>query len=227
MPRKPKSKSYMALQRALSKKQARETRKIARSVFAGETETKTVGTYEENQQLYHNKPFYVGKLLACNQGVKDPDDETSSDARIGDEISLTNINVRLWLSNKLDRPNCMYKCALFWYDEGTSLSDAVVYFTQKNKMLDRYNNESITIIDQQIVFSTNNYAVDANNHEHSYLCTLGKRYKGRKITYDEGTPVVKKRNIGMVVVVYDAFGTLQTDNIASFSYNHIFQFKDA
>lgn len=227
MPRKPKSRSYMNLQKALSKKQARETRKIARSVFYKQTETKTVGVNAENQQLYHNKPFYLGKLLATQQGTQDPNDQANNEARIGDEISLTNVNVRLWLSNKLDRPNCMYKCALFWYDEGTTLSDAVVYFTQKNKMLDRYNNEAITIIDQQIVFSTNNYAVDANNHEHSYLCTLKKRYKGRKITYDEGGQAPKKRNIGMVVVVYDAFGTLQTDNIASFAYDAIIQFKDA
>lgn len=227
MPRKPTSRSYMNLKKALSKKQARETRKIARSVFYKETETKTVGNSEENQQLYHNKPYYLGKLLATKQGVLDPNDQASNEARIGDEISLTNVNVRLWLSNKLDRPNCMYKCALFWYDEGMSLTDATVYFTQTNKMLDRYNNESITIIDQQIVFSTNNYAVDANNHEHSYLCTLSKRYKGRKITYDEGGQAPKKRNIGMVVVVYDAFGTLQTDNIASFAYDYIIQFKDA
>lgn len=227
MPRRPTSKSYKALQRALSKKQAKETRKIARSVFNKNTETKTFGFNAENQQLYHNKPFYLAKWLNCTQGIQDPNNQATRTARIGDEISLTNVNVRLWMSNKLDRPNVMYKCALFWYDEGTTLSDAVVYFTQTNKMLDRYNNESITIIDQQIVFSTNNYAVDANNHEHSYLCTLGKRYKNRKITYDEGGQTPKKRNIGLVIVAYDAFGTLQTDNISSFAYDGIIQFKDA
>lgn len=227
MPRRPKSKSFKALHSALSKKQVRETRRIARSVFNQETETKTFGFNGENQQLFHNKSAYLGKWLNCTQGVLDPNNQQSLASRIGDEISLTNVNVRLWLSNKSDRPNVMYKCALFWYDEGTTLTDAVVYFTQTNKMLDRYNNESITIIDQQIVFSQGSYAVYDNNHEHSYLCTLGKRYKNRKITYDEGSSQPKKRNIGMVVVCYDAFGTLQTDNIASFAYDGIIQFKDA
>ena len=43
--------------------------------------------------------------------------------------------------------------------------------------------------------------------------------KNKKITYDEGGSVPKKRDIGTIVVCYDAFGTLQTDNIASYAYN--------
>jgi len=39
-----------------------------------------------------------------------------------------------------------------------------------------------------------------------------------KIIYDNGGTTPRKRNVGICVVCYDAFGTLQTDNIASVAY---------
>ena len=121
----------------LSKRQQKGVKSIARSVLRGTMETKTVGKSAENIQLFHNKPLYQGALLATTQGVKDPNNQSSNDARIGDEVLLRNTNIRFWLSNKLDRPNCMYKLFMFWYTEGQALSDALCFFTQGNKMLDK------------------------------------------------------------------------------------------
>lgn len=210
----------------LSKTQAKTVRKIAKKTVMGIAETKVVGKEEENVQLFHNKALYLSNLLACKQGVQDPNNLSGASARIGDQINLTNCNIKFWLSNKDDRPNVMYRLIMFWYDSSLTLSDALCYFTQTNKMLDRPNNENISIIDQKYIFSQNNYAVDANNHERSQLATLNGRWKGRKITYDEGGDIPKKRTIGICVVCYDAFGTLQTDNIASVAYNFNTSFKD-
>jgi len=210
----------------LSKTQAKTVRKIAKKTVMGIAETKVVGKEEENVQLFHNKALYLSNLLACKQGVQDPNNLSGASARIGDQINLTNCNIKFWLSNKDDRPNVMYRLIMFWYDSSLTLSDALCYFTQTNKMLDRPNKENISIIDQKYIFSQNNYAVDANNHERSQLGTLNGRWKGRKITYDEGGDIPKKRTIGVCVVCYDAYGTLQTDNIASVAYNYNTSFKD-
>ncbi len=210
----------------LSKPKRQEVAKIARKVLRGAMETKAVGKQTENEQLFHNKPLYQGSLLATSQGVKDPNDQSGNDARIGDEILLRNVNVRFWLSNKLDRPNCMYKLFLFWYTEGQTLSDTLCFFTQKNKMLDRINNENISIIDQKTVFSKEMYLNGTEKFEHSQLCTLNGNWKGKKITYDNGGQTPKKRNIGFCVVVYDAYGTLQTDNIASLAFDYKTRFQD-
>ena len=203
----------------LSKLQKKSVAQIARNVAMSLPEKKVFGFQSENNQLFHNKAYYSPDWLKCKQGVGDPNDLADQIVRIGDEIYLRNINIRLWLSNKDDRPNVMYKCFLFWYDSGVTLSDAVVFFTQTNKMLDRINNEQVSIIDQQTIFSGPSYENGTEKHEHSYLCTLKGKWKNKKITYDEGGFVPKKRNIGMCVVCYDAYGTLQTDNIASFAYN--------
>lgn len=211
----------------LTKKQQRSVRKIAKKVAMSLPERKVFGFLDENIQLFHNKSDYKGNFLECKQGVADPNDLQASNtrlARIGDEFLLRECNIRLWLSNKNDRPNVMYKCFMFWYDSNVTLADTVVWFTQQNKMLDRINNEQISIIDQQTIFSGPSYTTGVASDpgsakEHSYLCTLKGRWKGRKITYDEGGTVPKKRTIGMAVVCYDAYGTLQTDNIASYAYN--------
>ncbi len=211
---------------ALTKKQTKDVKSIARTVVRRLMEVKTVGKSQENIQLYHNKPLYQGALLATAQGTADPDNQSTNEARIGDEISLRNVNVRFWLSNKLDRPNCMYKLFLFWYTEGQTLSDTLCFFTQGNKMLDRINNENISIIDQKTVFSKEMYLNGTEKFEHSQLCTLNGNWKGKKIKYDQGGSTPKKRNIGFCVVVYDAYGTLQTDNIASLAFDYATRFQD-
>lgn len=210
----------------LSKTQAKSVRKIAKKTVMGTAETKSVGKNNENVQLFHNKALYISNLLATTQGVKDPNDQSGNDARIGDSIRLTNANIKFWLSNKDDRPNVMYRLIMFWYDSPLTLTDALCFFTQTNKMLDRPNTENISIIDQKYIFSQNNYAVDANNHERSQLATLKGNWKGRRVQYDEGGSTPKKRTIGVCVVCYDAYGTLQTDNIASLASNFQINFKD-
>lgn len=209
----------------LTKKQQKGVKAIARGVLRGAMEKKTVGKQTENVQLFHNKPLYQGALLATTQGVTDPNNQSGNAARIGDEILLRNVNVRFWLSNKLDRPNCMYKLFLFWYTEGQTLSDSLCFFTQGNKMLDRINNENIGIIDQKTVFSKEMYLNGTEKFEHSQLCTLNGNWKGKKIVYDNGGTTPRKRNVGFCVVCYDAYGTLQTDNISSLAFDYVMRFQ--
>lgn len=217
---------------ALTKKQKSEVRKIANKMIDAQEEDKQFVFTKENEQLFHNKPDYVFNFLGdIQQGVQSGDQSAAGTGeqtiRDGDRIRLKNINIRFWLSNKDDRPNCMYKGVLFWYPVGLSPSDARVYKTQTNKMLDRYNNKVIKVIDQFIVKSTNNYAVDANNHEKSYLASLNKSYKNKLITYDNNGKIPKGWELGFAIVCYDAYGTLQTDNIASYAYQSLVTFEDA
>lgn len=215
---------------SLTKSQMKEVRKLAREVNDVETEDKRVVIIAENQQLYHNVPVYVtGLFSAINQGVNDGTGGQAANQgyRIGDRIRLKNINIRFWLSNKLDRPNVMYKGVLFYYPVGVTVNNAAVYFTQTNKMLDRYNDKTITIIDQFIVTSKEMYDNGTEKWEHSYLATLNKSYKGKKITFAPNSSTPGKERLGFALVCYDAFGTLQTDNIASFAHNIQLTYEDA
>ncbi len=226
MPKKEKVNKYLR-RMGLTAKQQKGVKKIAKSVAMEIPEKKVFGFREENVQLFHNKALYLSSWLSCKEGTADDNDGAANRLiRIGDELYLRNINIRFWLSNKLDRPNVMYKLFLFWYDSKATLSDTECFFTQTNKMLDRINNERISIIDQQTIFSGPMYLNGTEKFEHSYLCTLKGRWKGKKITYNEGGALPKKRDIGLCVVCYDAFGTLQTDNIASLAYDGIITVQD-
>lgn len=216
--------SKKARSTGLTKLQKKSVKRIAKNVAMTIPEKKVFGFNAENQQLLHNKGAYLTSWLKCKQGTGDPNDQSNQLVRIGDEYYLRNVNIRLWLSNKSDRPNVMYKCFLFWYDSNFTLSDATCFFTQTNKMLDRINNENISIIDQQTIFSGPSYS--GTEKEHSYLCTLKGKWKSKKIIYDEGGAVPKKRDIGTCVVCYDAYGTLQSDNIASYAYNGTVTIQD-
>lgn len=152
--RLPKNRKRLRV-KGLSKNQVKSVKKIAKKVAMGIPEVKVFGFLDENRQLLHNKTDYLGNFLECKQGTADPNDIQGSSnrlVRLGDEFYLKSINIRLWLSNKKDRPNVMYKCYLFWYDAEATLSDALCYFTQQNKMLDRINNEQISIIDSKTIF---------------------------------------------------------------------------
>lgn len=212
--------------RGLTRSQAKSVKSIAHSVAHGMCEKKSFTWMDENKQLLHNKGDYVTNFLSCKQGIEDNEDGTSGSQinRIGDEIVLKNINVRMWLSNKKDRPNVMYKAYLFWYDPDATLSDSYCYFTAQNKMLDRINNEVISVIDSKTLFSGPSYST--TEQERSQLLTLNGSWKGKKIKYDEGGTVPKFKTLGLCVVCYDAFGTLQTDNIASYAYNASIRFID-
>ncbi len=214
----------------LSRQQRSEVRKLAKAVTDSEVENKRAVIIKENGQLYHNKPFYVNNLYGIiTQGSEDGTGAppAAMPVRVGDRIELKNINIRLWLSNKLDRPNVMYKGILFNYPQGVTPSDPVVWFTQTNKMLDRYNDKAITILDTFILKSQEMYDNGTEKWEHSYLATLNKSYKNKKVTYLTNSANVAKQNLGFAIVCYDAYGTLQTDNIASFAYNLQITFEDA
>lgn len=218
----------------LSKAQAKAVKKIARKVVDEEIEDKAGVITAENEQLYHNKPYYVGKIIGGivnDQGVEDGDQSSGGSGptkiRVGDEISLKNINIRFWLSNKLDRPNVIYKGVLYWYPVGTTPGDADVYKTQSNKMLDRYNDKVIKVVDTFIVRPGNMFLNGTEKFEHSYLATLNKSYRNKKIKFDNNGSVIKGFELGFTVACYDAYGTIQTDNIASMAYNMQLTYQDA
>lgn len=230
--RRPTSKSYMNLKKALSRKQKREVTAIAKKTILAISETKAVGKQTAGEPtvpaiaLFHNKAYYQGSLLTTSQGVLDPNDYSSSAARVGDELLLKNMNVRFLLS--AFRPNVTYKAVLFWYgSELSALTDAIVYFTQQNKMLDRYNNEQISIIDQKII-SPNIGALPADdaNPRRTRLFTLNGNWKAKKITYDEGSTNPRFKNIGFAIVCYDSINTAQTEQLGEIVFDYKMKFKD-
>lgn len=219
----------------LTRREAKAVASIAKKSVLQIAETKAVGKQLPGgpttpaQALFHNKVFYLQNLLATKQGVEDPNDYSSADARIGDDLILKNINVRFLLSSF--RPNVVYKLVLFWYSSGNTLTDADVYFTQGTKLLDRYNTEQISIIDQKMIQpgTINRTGSDDNTtsfQRRTQLVSLNGNWKSKKIIYDEAGSVPRFKDIGLAVVAYDSISTLQTDQLGELVYDYKMKFKD-
>jgi len=224
-------KNRKSTKNSLSRNQKKEINKIVNRKIDSSNEDKTLVYLAENKQLIHNKPYYIGNFLSdIQQGTQTGADGATKTCRVGDRIRLKNINMRFWISNKWDRPNVMYKAVLFFYQQEISgaITDADVYLTQQNKMLDRYNTKSIKILDTAMVKSTTNYTnTEVGEKEHSYLLTLNKSFKNKYIQFQTNSKMTKGWELGFALVCYDAFGTLETDNIASFALNSQLSFEDA
>jgi len=226
-------------------------RKVARDEAIRVAETKTVGRVDENRQLFHNVPDVRGPYLRqVALGLGSGNNLKNPNTRIGSEIYLQEFACNYWLSNKLDRPNVMYRIITFWYAQNmTSTTPSVndIFFwnqagTIPNVMILRTNDDVIQVISDKFVFSDANYAqptyypvggtVAVLGKERSQLKFVKKKFKNKKIKYNDdltgigATGVVKNKDIFVAIMAYDAYGTLTTDNICSYSENSRIMFKD-
>ena len=217
------------------RRKRRQRSKFARrvkSLIMKTCETKHAHYLLENQQLMHNLWDIRPSLLRTAQGLKDLDgDQAATDPpaiRDGDELYLKNINVRLWLSTKGDRKNVMYRMVLFTYP--TILpptAGALVYGGGGigNNILRRYNTDKISILKHRLI--TLNSPIADNGKETSHFVsmnfTCGSNWR---IQYEAGGQAPKGKDVGFAIVAYDAYGTQQTDNIASYAFDIKVAFKD-
>lgn len=199
-------------------------------------ETKHTHTIVENSQLYHNQENINYSLLYTQQGVSDADTGTSNYvSRVGNEVIARGVSIRIWVANKLDRPNVMYRIVIFRYRAGTTIGSAYRTQGSSNYMLREIDPDKIKVLatktfNLQVGVSaipngdvTNNW----NRREAHKIVKFWIPLKNQKIIYDgdnSGTP--RFTDIGFSIVPYDSYGTLTTDNIASYSFIHKFYFKD-
>lgn len=217
--RSPPKRSYAA---RLGTKVAYKT---FRKQFLRTVETKSVTLNYENIQVYHNTMQAVQNLLATQQG-------TTQVTRVGDKVYGTLLSIKLWLSNKLDRPNVQWRIILFTYPDnwssGTSIFDP---YAHPNKMIGNVDTDKYTVIRQLTLQPlSGDYSLEtgASNKEHSRMVKMTIPLN-REIKYkaDGGQePTYMKNRLALAIIPYDSFGTLVSDNIASFAIQCKFYYKD-
>lgn len=212
------------------------------------SETKMFQFAEENLQLYHNvgysttsgpltprsAPVFFNIWAGIAKG-------TARFNRIGDKITPRGMSLKLWISNKLDRPNVMYRIMIVRIPKsvaGTATSIATVDVWDQtqlgavgNKMLMKVDNDrGFKCLYDRVI---NNRAGVSNAgstalKEFSFYKKLWIRNrKARDIIYDSTTSEQIVNNpIILMVIPYDAFGTQTTDNVASFAYYGTCYYKD-
>ena len=232
-PRKSRKSGGVA-KRAVTNYKKNKLIKLIKSVSLKNCETKDTHIISENAQLFHNVPYVVSTLLYTEQGINDNETGTvQTQKRIGDEVIGRGISLKLWFANKLDRPDVTYKLIVFRYKSNTGLNTSLdPYMSQgtTNFLIRDINTDKFKIVKvKNFRISTSAQRITAqdtfNGAEGHRAMTIWIPLK-RAIKYEDGSSTPKDFDYAFTVVAYDSFGTLTTDNIASFAINRKFYFKD-
>jgi len=207
---------------------------LIKKVSLRPVETKHTHNIDENLQLYHNTPYYIYENLRTEQSVADNNNGTSNfSCRVGDEVIARGLSYKFWFANKLDRPNVMYKIVFFELRSTSVPSGGAPYSSQgaTNYMIRDLDTEKFKII-RTVKFNLQTSAQKLvtgdtfGGAEGHRAVTVWLPMNNRKIKYENGTSTPRFTDIAFTVVCYDSFGTLLTDNIASFAVCRKFYFKD-
>lgn len=211
------------------------TRKI-KTVTLSQCETKKSSAVFENEQLSHNKTFYYTGMLRTTQGVSAPDgNNVNQDNRIGDEVIGRGLALKVWLESKVDHPNTKYRVVVFKYNPlATPTIDDSIFWNglngggaDMNRMLDTVNSTRIKILKSFILQNVTQTGIGNNDLTRPIMggCYISLGNKKIKYNVDSGTEPWWY-DIGMAVLAYDSFGTLETDLVGNISWRHNFYYKD-
>lgn len=229
--------------RKAKRSRAGPSKKHILSVIYNMSETKYKSLTAENEQLYHNVGRGAGLGYVAIASLLRSTDGTTQAGRIGDSVYAMRLSIKLWLATKADRPNVMFRIFIVAVPSNQAgISNPANLFKgfAGNKMIDNINTDVYSVVYHRIVKITHGDTslekggvdplADAQLHEVSKMVKINLRLN-RKINYivETGNGDVckeKRDNLSLVIIPYDATGTLVTDNIASYSYHSMFYYKD-
>lgn len=214
-------------------------------------ETKYFDQGAQNVQLYHNVGGagpYVGSLPTSDSVFFNPWLDiplgNGRAGRVGDEISPVGMSVKIMLRNKGDRPNLYYRVIICKVPKtvpsgpgnAITLYNNCPVFEDVNQgavgcNMIRPVNKDLGVrayYDRLFRVQGNNTNNNGSAKEISKIAKIWiKRKRSSKILYDNVANSIVNSPLAMYVIAYDAFGTLLTDNIASYDYYCRMYYKDA
>lgn len=205
------------------------------------TETKYFDAGNENVQMYHNTGLAGGAY--CATPIWDPwnviQKGTNRHNRIGDEIIPRGFKLRLWLSNKDDRTNVLWRivcCIIPRAYNGAIVTNGSIDPAPAMNLgacgnylcLPWDTEKGIKVLYDKVIPISGQWQTNSAGaaKENSKLVRLFiKRKKSRNIKYAiTNLPV---NNIFAVYIIpYDAWATLTTDRLGTVAYNYRLYFKD-
>ena len=221
--RKPVRKTYRK-GGSLNKKIAR----IAKTVALRTQETKHAVVSFATRELYHNNSYMIASnLIDITQGVQD---QTN---RIGDEVTLRGIALRMIFEDKWDRPNTTFRVVV------AKNARAGTTMPTKNitgiTTFDPMDTEQVikVLVNRTFRFGDKNTFIDsttgtANNQRTTHFRKVWIPLNDVKYKFlNQNSNIGTSYNIACWVSAYDASTELTTDNIGSVKvFGEVF-FKDA
>lgn len=235
--RRPAARPYRRKRRAVAT--SGRIASVCKAVMLKATETKRSSQYTKDPaELFHNKAYYAGNLLATKQGVTDPAGaDIAAQNRIGDEVLGRGISLRFFLENQKDHPNVIYKIYVFRYNTlqiSAGLDDT--YFWQgfdgsganMNRTLDKPQTDRLKILKTMTINpylgSMGGQGFDSVKTK-MFQCWIP--LNDRKIQYNaDGSNFTRFTDIGFAVLAYDAVNTTEVTILSLLQWQSTFYYKD-
>lgn len=177
-------------------------------------------------ELYHN----TMSVLKINDTSTMPTQGTSDSQRVGDNINLGAFYLRLLCGQKLDRHNVNWKFYILKVPKDASVSYTTFFDSVTgNSMLDSPNKDKVKVLYAKTIkklISPDLSGVGGADKELTFTHKIWLPYRRLlKFQADAGT-VHDDGDIYLVTFVYDAYGSLFTDNIAYHQMTSTIYYKD-
>lgn len=233
--RRKSNKKYNTKRTYVSKKSAPVTmsgvKKLIKNQILKTAESKFVNVTFGKTELYHNTLH--GALI--NDTTCMPSQGLGDGYRIGDEIQVGGFYLRMLCGQKYDRPNCTWKHFVIKVPKGASVTYATIFDnTIGNVLLDNVNKDKAQVLYQKVSKprtgsllvdnGDSNYALQSKEFTFPLKIWIPYR-KIYKFQADAGTAHTDG-DIYLITLVYDAYGTLQSDNLAYQQLTTTMYFKD-
>lgn len=194
-----------------------DTKKLIKAEILKTAETKYKTASIGKTELYHNSLNNLGMSFSSTwPGQGDGDGQ-----RNGDEIYIQGWKVRLMFGSKADRPNVNYRCFIVKYQHQLT-GDINTYSnffhnTTGNGLLDPVQYKRFKVL-KTFKLRAKGTSMEVGEAGKEFTRTkelwVPMRRKIKFVADASNTAVNINADISLIVLAYDAYGTLITDNIA-------------
>jgi len=215
--------------------------KLIKKTFYKQSETKNKPYSHGKVELYHNSGSPAsGRILhlpvELDSSPQMPLQGTTDITRIGDKINLRGIKVRMLIGQKNDRPNVTFRIVVIRTSPNEYPNNVSQMFdnVSGNILLDTLNTDRFKVVYSKYIKNripaSSQINVDGGAAWVGKEQTFAHRFylkSARNLSFsaDGGNLYSGDRHF-LFVFAYDAYGTLETDNIGYFqTYSNLF-FKD-
>jgi len=205
---------------------------IKRTVLK-KTELKEKFVSSPKAEIYHNCFYNVsgvssGFVWPLNGSPNMPAQGVQDNQRVGDEIDIAGFQLRLLCGQKADRPNVNWRYFVLSVPKGSTLTYGN-WFTVNtgNVLLDDPNRDFVKVHQQGIWRPNEAGLVGGSADEYTFVKRMFIPYK-KHLKFGPGDSVLSHNDddLYFILMAYDAFGSLITDNIGYVQFGATMTYRD-
>lgn len=194
--------------------------KLIKRTVMRKTELKEKFQNAGKTEIYHNC-FYSGTAIntglvwPLNDSTLMPTQGVAENQRVGDEIYITGFKLRILVGQKADRPNVNWRYFVLKVPKGSPITYANWFSTNTgNVLLDDPNRDFVTTLSTGIWRPNEAGLVGGSADEYTFTKRMWIPYK-KHLKFGPANAAVTHNDddLYFVLMGYDAFGSIQTDNI--------------